>query len=150
MMQTGAIELGTAQNRRTFKGTVAGVVDGDTVKLSVKLARIRGKDLDLGFHVYKEQGWLVLHYTFRLLGCNAWEHGTPAGDAATANLRALLPTGTVVGLTSISADKYFRYDAQVTLPDGRDLVSVLVAGQWATPWDGLGTKPLPPWPRSVQ
>lgn len=134
---------------KTFPAVVTDVIDGDTVKLSVRLAKSRGKDADLGFHVYREGGWLVLHYTFRLLGCNAAEHGTPAGDAATANLKALLPVGTVVVVTSVSNDKYSRYDADITMSPGTDLVSYLIAHEWAAPWNGQGPKPLPPWPRTV-
>lgn len=134
---------------KAFNAVVSEVIDGDTVKLSVRLAKSRGKDVDLGFHVYREGGWLVLHYTFRLLGCNAAEHGTPAGDAATANLKALLPVSTVVGVSSVANDKYSRYDALIALPDGTDLVTKLIAEQWAAAWNGLGPKPLPPWPRTV-
>lgn len=135
---------------KTFRGTIRQVIDGDTVKLSVRLARSRGKDADYGFSVYREGGWLVLHYSFRLLGCNAAEHGTPAGDAATANLKALLPIGTVVGVSSVANDKYSRYDALISLPDGTDLVTKLIAEQWVAPWDGLGPKPTPPWPRTIK
>lgn len=132
-----------------FNAAVVDVIDGDTLKLSVRLAKSRGKDTDLGFHVYREGGWLVLHYTFRLLGCNAAEHGTPGGDAATANLKTLLPVGTVVVVTSVSNDKYSRYDADIMMPPGTDLVSYLIAHQWAAPWNGQGPKPIPPWPRTV-
>lgn len=134
---------------KNFTAVVVSVIDGDTIKLAVRLGKSRGKDADLGFSVYRESGWLVLHYSFRLLGCNAAEHGTPAGDAATANLKTLLPAGTVVTISSVSNDKYSRYDALVQLPSGQDLVTLLIAQQWAAPWNGLGPKPLPPWPRTV-
>jgi micrococcal nuclease len=112
---------------------VARVIDGDTVAL----------DVDLGFGVW------VLGRSFRLLGCNAREHDAPGGPEATANLAALLPVGTQVSVTSVHDDKYGgRYDASITLPDGRDLTSVLVSEQWAAPWDGIGPKPVPPWPRT--
>jgi len=39
--------------------------------------------------------------------------------------------------------------AQVTLADGRDVTALMVAGQWAAPWTGVGGQPLPPWPRTV-
>ncbi len=134
---------------KSFTAVVSDVIDGDTIKLAVRLQKSRGKDADLGFSVYRESGWLVLHYSFRLLGCNAAEHGTPGGDAATANLRTLLPVGTVVTVHSVSNDKYSRYDASVTLPSGEDLVTYLIAHQWAAPWNGQGPKPVPPWPRTV-
>jgi len=134
---------------QVFQGTVVSVVDGDTVKLSVRLLRTRRKNNDLGFHIYIESGWLVIHYSFRLLGCNAAERGSPGGDAATANLITLLPVGTIVEVSSEANDKYNRYDANLKLPDGRDLVTLLISEQWAAPWDGTGVRPVPPWPRTV-
>lgn len=113
---------------------VARVVDGDTVVL----------DVDLGFGVWK------LAEAFRLLGCNAREHDAPGGQEAIANLRALLPVGALVTLTSVKPDKFGgRYDAKIQLPDGRDLTQLLVGTQWAAAWDGQGTKPVPPWPRTL-
>lgn len=116
-----------------YAAVITRVVDGDTVQA----------DVDLGFHVWLRGAM------FRLLGCNAIEHDQPGGAEATANLATLLPAGTPVVLTSVKVDKYGgRYDCSITLPDGRDLVSLLIAGQWAAPWDGTGPKPVPPWPRT--
>lgn len=134
---------------RAWPARVVEVIDGDTVKLAVLLAPARGKDKDYGFSVYVEGRHLVLHYSFRLLGCNAAEHGTPGGDAATANLRTLLPVGEMVTVASVKNDKYSRYDAAIMLPDGTELVKKLIAEQWAAPWDGTGPKPVPLWPRTA-
>jgi len=118
----------------TYLATAVRVVDGDTLVL----------DIDLGFGVWRHQ------QVIRLIGCNAIEVKEPGGEEARANLASLLPAGTEVTVTSVKVDKFGpRYDAAVTLADGRDLVSVLVAGQWAAHWNGRGPRPFPPWPRRV-
>lgn len=118
---------------RLYPGAqVVRVVDGDTVIL----------DVDLGFGVTKRA------QSFRLRGCNARERSTVGGREATENLRSLLPVGSCVTLTSIRPDKFGdRYDARITLPDGRDLAQLLIESGWAAPWDGTGERPLPAWPR---
>lgn len=119
---------------RSFVGMVWSVIDGDTIDVLV--------DLD----VFDE--WLMRR--FRLLGCNARELRQPGGREARDNLQVLLPRGAEVAITSVKLDKFGgRYDAIVTLPDGRDLVDVLVAGGWAVRWDGRGQRPVPDWPRGV-
>lgn len=120
---------------RTYHGAqVLRVIDGDTVELAV----------NCGFNVW------VHAQAFRLVGCNAIEHDQPGGVEATANLSQLLPVGSVVSLTSIRPDKFGgRYDAVITLPDGRDLVQVLLASGWVAPWKGRGPKPVPVWPRTA-
>jgi endonuclease YncB( thermonuclease family) len=86
----------------------------------------------------------------RLNGCNARELSEPGGPEARDHLASLIPVGTVLPITSVSWDKYSnRLDVTVTMPDGSDLVSALIAEQWAVAWDGTGTKPVPPWPRTV-
>ena len=132
---------------QTHPARIVAVIDGDTIKVSIPLARSHAKDRDFGFHIYVERGWLVLHASIRLLGCNAAEHGTPGGDAATANLVGLLPVGMTVLLSTVAADKYSRWDAGINLPDGTDLVQLLIAENWLAPWNGQGVKPVPPWPR---
>lgn len=91
--------------------------------------------------------------SIRLLGCNAAELKTPGGDAAAANLKALLPAGTKVVLSRVSDDRYPpRWDAAVTLlVNGvpTDLTTLLLDQQWVAPWTGSADKPTPPWPRTV-
>lgn len=126
----------------TYNAVVVRVVDGDTINVVV----------DRGMYEYS--GSTDNPIPVRLLGCNAREHGTPGGDAAKANLEALLPVGTPVVLQTARPDKFApRWDAAVMYrgADGRfhELVDDLIAQQWAAAWDGKGEKPLPPWPRTV-
>lgn len=143
---------------RSYQASALSVHDGDTLTASIRLFRFPVwkrllkyiTDRDLGFHIYIESGWLVLHAPIRLLGCNARELAQDGGLEAAANLRALLPVGTQVTLQTVAADKWgTRWDAAVTMPDGSDLVSGLIAQQWLAAWDGTGPKPVPPWPRTV-
>jgi micrococcal nuclease len=117
----------------TYAATVLRVVDGDTISL----------DVDLGFSAH-------MHVTVRLLGCNAIELSQPGGPEARDHLRTVLPVGSLVTISTVKVDKYGgRFLATVTLPDGSDLVSSLIAAQWAAAWDGIGPRPVPPWPRTV-
>jgi endonuclease YncB( thermonuclease family) len=116
----------------TYAAVVERVIDPDGLGLAV----------DLGFDTWHRG-------SFRLLGCNARELSQLGGREAAANLAALLPVGTQVTIRSVKPDKFGgRYLAVVTLPDGSDLVSTLIAEGWAAAWNGTGTKPVPPWPRS--
>lgn len=84
----------------------------------------------------------------RLNGCNARELSQEGGPEARDHLASLIPAGTVLPITSVSWDKYSnRLDVTITMPDGSDLASSLIADQWAAPWDGTGPRPVPPWPR---
>lgn len=120
-----------------YPATVVGVVDADTVALEV----------DLGFSVYHRG-------PFRLAGCAGREKRDPGGPDAVANLASILLPGGLVTIRSmkpdrpIPPDKYApRWDALVFLPDGTDLVRLLIAGNWLVAWDGRGPQPKPPWPR---
>jgi endonuclease YncB( thermonuclease family) len=124
----------------TYYAIVRGVHDGDTVTV----------DLDQGLNEWRHK------LSMRLYGCNARELSQPGGPEARDNLAALLPVGTQVVVHShkvdrdLSPDKYGgRYDAEITLPDGRDLVTLLIEEEWAAAWDGTGTAPVPPWPRTA-
>lgn len=124
-----------------YNGVVESVVDGDTLHVSI----------DLGFGVW-QRGETASRpgKVLRLLGCNARELSEPGGAEARDNLAAVLPPGTHVTLRTVQVDKYGgRYDAAVELDDGRDLVSYLAVNQWVALWDGTGTRPVPPWPRTV-
>lgn len=85
---------------------------------------------------------------FRLNGCNARELSQDGGKEARDNLASLIPVGTVLPITSVSWDKYSnRLDVTITLADGTDLVTKLIADGWAAAWDGTGARPVPAWPR---
>lgn len=120
-----------------YNALVISVHDGDTINVA----------WDWGFRRYDNP------QPIRLLGCNAAELRTPGGDAAAANLTALLPPGTPLVLQTAAPDKYApRVDAAVTfMYQGAptDLVGLLIAEQWAAPWTGAGKAPTPPWPRTV-
>lgn len=115
-----------------YNAVVVRVVDGDTIVAGI----------DLGFDVW-------LHdINLRLIGVNAREKAEIGGAEARRNLSALLPEDTHVVLRTVKPDKFGgRYDAAVTLPDGRDLSTLLIQEGWAVPWTGRGVKPNPPWPR---
>lgn len=116
----------------TYTAHTVKITDGDTVVL----------DLDLGRRIW------VRDAPHRLYGCNARELHDPGGREARDHLAGLLPPGTLVTVRSIKPDKFSdRYDASILLPDGRDLVTLLIAEHWAAPWDGVGERPVPPWPR---
>lgn len=121
----------TAWPAYTYAATVVRVIDGDTAVL----------DIDLGLSVWARGQHI------RLAGCNARELSMPGGPEARDHLAGLLPAGTQVTVSTVKPDKFGgRYDAQVTLPDGRDLVALLIVEGWCAPWDGTGPAPVPPWP----
>ena len=111
-------------------------IDGDTLHAT----------LDLGLR-------LTATVPVRLAGCNAAEHGTPSGDAATAFTADWLtrnadPDGWVAVVTHRDPrDNYGRWQAEVQSLDGlHSLVDDLIAAGLAMEWDGRGAAPVPPWP----
>jgi micrococcal nuclease len=63
------------------------------------------------------------------------------GKAATAYAKRLLPVGSVVRFYPVGKDKYFRIDAHVIMPDGRDYGKVMLESGYAKPWIGRTSKP---------
>ena len=58
-------------------------------------------------------------------------------NAARARLMKLVPRGTVVELQNIRDDKYIgRIDANVILPDGRDVGKILINEKLGRPYNG--------------
>jgi len=121
-----------------YNARVEKVLDGDTVDLTI----------DLGFKV-------LYQHSCRLYGINAAEHGTEAGDAATAFLKGLLPVGQVVVVQTLKdrTEKYGRVLGVLTLPapkakKGAAVVvqatvnDQLVAAGHAKAWDGKGERPV--------
>jgi endonuclease YncB( thermonuclease family) len=117
--------------------TVNEVHDGDTLYGHI--------DLGVGtWHFGMSQAGIGL----RLDGCNARELAMPGGKEARDNLASLIPVGSVIKVQSSEWDKYSnRIIVSIVLVDGTDLVRKLVAEQWAASWNGVGEKPVPPWPR---
>ena len=117
---------------------VATVHDGDTLDVHI----------DLGTKALLGRALWAHDVPIRLAGCNARELAQPGGPEARDHLAGLLPVGSPAQLSLVTVDKFGgRLDAVVTLPDGSDLVQLLIASNWAAAWDGTGARPVPPWPR---
>lgn len=113
---------------RVYPATVTGIHDGDSLTVLA----------DLGFDVWRR-------VTIRLAGMNANELAAPGGAQSRDHLKALLPLGSSVTLTAQHYDKYGnRVDALITMPDGRDVSTVMIADGFAAAWDGTGVKPTVP------
>lgn len=115
--------------------TIIAVIDGDTVDANVTR--------DLGFGA--EARFPV---RLRLHGINTPSAKTTAGRAAKTRLTQLLPTGATVHITTHKPYKYGgpvdacgEWMATITLPDGRDISTTLIAERHAVPWDGNGPRP---------
>lgn len=111
----------------TYKATILNVVDGDTIDI----------EIDLGFDIRTVQ-------RVRMLGLNAPEHNTAAGQESITWMRKRLLMGAQVTVQSAKpggGDKYGRYLA--TIIDGEGSVNdALIASGHAVFWDGQGVKPV--------
>lgn len=128
-----------------YAATVLEVIDGDTVKMSMRLAPaellLEG---DLGMHVYIEDGWICVHENLRLLGINAPEKYTPEGKVSKAWLQTQLPVGLMIDVATHKdqTEKYGRYLAVLRRYDQDETLNdQLVEKGYAFPWDGHGTRP---------
>lgn len=110
-------------NNYTYNATVTRVVDGDSL-----IAHF-----DIGFHI-------TIDIEVRVYGMNAPEHGTTPGDTATTEARRLLPDGSQIVArthkpgTNAGLEKYGRWLAEVTLPDGTSFADRMIAGGFAVPY----------------
>lgn len=107
----------------TAYATILRVIDGDTFESELSV----GWGLRLRPHRENGPG------TVRLLLAGGLKYDAPEtrstrGPVATDALRALLPAGLEVGLVSYGLDDFGRSLASVTLPDGRDVGALMVAG----------------------
>jgi endonuclease YncB( thermonuclease family) len=109
--------------KRSWQGAavVVEIIDGDTIKC----------DIDLGFKV-------SMRANVRVLGCNSEELPTPAGVLALNFTRSLVQVGDVLTLDSKRLDLYGRAEAVVTLTDGSDLATRLMAAGHAQPANDRG------------
>lgn len=122
-----------------YAGTVARVIDGDTVVMN--LVREVEVNADLGFKLYLDKLPLRTQQTLRIIGINAPEtRGVPdlePGKAAKAALEQVLGMGPIT-VETIKPDKYgSRYDARITVqaPDGPlDVGAWLIEHGYARPY----------------
>ena len=116
-----------------YRCTIVRWVDGDTVDVQV----------DLGFTVTANQ-------RVRLAGIDTPEmHSQNVEERASAGLsrfyaQSLAPVGAVVQIATAKAradDKYGRWLAKITLPDGRDVALTMIQGGYGKPYDGGKKEP---------
>jgi endonuclease YncB( thermonuclease family) len=99
-----------ADGGMTWLAIVKRVIDADTLEVT----------FDLGFKVF--------HTTrIRVAQVDAAEIGTPAGDLAKAELAKEIDGRTLQITTYQTQDKYGRFLASVTLPNGVDLANWITA-----------------------
>lgn len=123
---------------RSYTGTVIAVHDGDTATF-----RLTADPVDIGFGVAVTGSSVQV---CRFLGYNARELAMPGGPEARDHLAAVLGAGPL-RVVSVKYDKFGnRFDGLVYLPDGTSVADVMIHDGYAAPWDGKGTKPVPPWP----
>jgi endonuclease YncB( thermonuclease family) len=107
-----------------YRAVVTDIHDGDTFTLT----------LDLGFNVS------ITDQKLRLAHCNAPELATAAGKAALVWVAHLMPIGTQVTVDTIKVEgereKFGRWLAAITLPDGTDLATVMIAAGQAVAYEG--------------
>lgn len=109
-----------------YPATVTKVIDGDTVDV----------DVDLGMHVHTRT-------RLRVIGINAPETSTVSGKLAQGWARAVLPLGAFITIKTEKdkTEKYGRWLASITMPDGRDYAEMAIENGHAVAWDGTGTRP---------
>jgi endonuclease YncB( thermonuclease family) len=107
-----------------YAATVVDVHDGDTFTL----------DFDLGFYA------ALRGQKLRLAHVNAPELATPAGKVAREWVVARMPAGSSVIVNTLKAtgekEKFGRWLATITLPDGTDLATAIIAAGQGVPYEG--------------
>jgi len=96
-----------------FPATVNRVVDGDTVEMHVR------------FSAEDERH----NVNIRVEGINALELSEKFGPEAKAKAESLLPVGAEVVLVHRRREKYGRFLARITLPDGSDFSDHMLAAK---------------------
>lgn len=112
------------------------VHDGDTIYVSIDL----GFDHQIMSHDLDQQPRM----SCRIHGINAPELATDAGKAALEYAKTLLKPGDRVKVVSHGWDKFGgRFQGTITLSDGRDFATEMIAANHAVAWGGQGPKPVP-------
>ena len=129
LLLLGAVWL--SSSAYAVPATVDYIFDGDTFSAGVNIAPD-----------------IVITVRVRLINVDTPEmNGACPDEIRRANiaknrLEDLLPVGEIVDLQNVKDDKYLgRIDANVILPDGRDVGDVLVAEGLARPYNGGKRKP---------
>ena len=95
--------------------------------------------------LFRQLGMHLVDLHVRLAGLNAPEHGTPAGEQATAFVRDWLKTASrtlhVETDKPDPRDKFGRWLVRLSSSDGRCLNDDLVAAGHAVRWSGKGARP---------
>ena len=109
-----------------YHASLVKVIDGDTLDVVA----------DLGFHIN-------VTLRLRIKGINAPETSTVAGVAAREWARSILPLGSFLTISTEKdpGDKYGRWLAKVTMPDGSDYATTAIDTGHAVAWDGPGPRP---------
>jgi endonuclease YncB( thermonuclease family) len=107
-----------------YRARVTDIHDGDTYTFAI----------DLGLQV------MLVGQKLRLAHCDAPELNTPEGKMARVWVSERMPPGTIVTIDTIKfegdREKYGRWLAQITLPDGTDLATIMIAAGQAHPYEG--------------
>ena len=109
-----------------YRAKIVSVYDGDTCRA----------DIDCGF------GVVLKNQSLRVYGIDSPEIGTVAGNNAREFARTLMPASLAVQIQTFkdAKEKYGRYLAKITLPDGTDLAAAMIAAGHGTAYFG-GTRP---------
>ncbi|MFD3514897.1 thermonuclease family protein [Streptomyces sp. NPDC058657] len=102
------------------------VIDADTLDV----------EIDLGFSIHIRQ-------RVRLQGLNAPERNTADGKAAIDWVLAWFTGRDRFTVETHQQEKYGRWLATITDPDGMNLNAALLAEGYAASYDGVGPRPLP-------
>lgn len=107
-----------------YRARIHDVHDGDTYTL----------DIDLGLNV------ILTGQKLRLAHANAPELATVEGKEARSWVLHTMPVDSIVTIDTVKAEgereKYGRWLAQVTLADGSDLATLMIAAGQAVPYEG--------------
>jgi micrococcal nuclease len=110
-----------------YRAIIRSVYDGDTLRA----------DIDLGF------GATLKNQSLRVHGIDTPELGSDGGIAAREFARTLMPAALVVTIQTFkdAREKYGRYLAKITLPDGSDFAAEMVAAGHAKLYFGGAKTP---------